>query len=262
MTDIIGKYAELSLAVDSFQGAGLPVPFEIRRAVEAIEARASQTMSPQQIQSALEHAEAAKTRILNEETSNRHEANEQAADKLMRDMTKGMLGQKDGLTRKELYALRGKTQAKFSRPGEVFNPKKADAAIRKQTGLSLKKYEERMEEIANADSEKLQRLAKRFGSTEQELKSEQTRWRNNRYGYEMRKRQATPFPLKDEVVNVTDDDQRRVEVISAYANHIEPEEQGQMDELHNNIHEESLEDDGMRGDVARAFAESEESNHA
>ena len=87
-------------------------------------------------------------------------------------------------------------------------------------------------------------------------------WKETRYEYEMRKRQASPVPLKDEIVNVSDDDQRRVEVISAYTNNLDAGDKGQLDELHNNVTHESLDEEGMRGDIARAFVESEENEHA
>lgn len=100
MNDFIGKYAELSLAADSFRSAGLPVPFEITQTMQRIEQRARQVLSPAQMHAAFDHLESAKIRILSEERAQANERAEQQADDVIGSLTETMFANHpEGLTR-------------------------------------------------------------------------------------------------------------------------------------------------------------------
>jgi hypothetical protein len=60
------------------------------------------------------------------------------------------------------------------------------------------------------------------------------------------------------VVSVTDEDRRRAEIIKNYVGTVDDDDRQQMDTMFNGISNESMTDQGVRGDVARAFAEVEE----
>src|SRR5215831_1494130 len=100
--DVIGEYARLRLAAKTFSSHGQPVPFEIQQEIQAIEDRARQVLTPQQLDNAMGHVAAAEQRILREESARRGERLERGADNVVRDMTRGMLGRKEGLTNTQL----------------------------------------------------------------------------------------------------------------------------------------------------------------
>lgn len=272
MTDLVGQYAELALAAETFLSAGRPVPFELSQAIQRIEARAGQVMSPAQIDSALQHVEAAKIRILSVEQVGHSDRMERDADAIAKDTTTGMAGQSDGLTRKQLQAVAEGKSLRVTPPHEVFDPKKANATVRQQTkkfdpagkGYNLKQWEDKLEGLVSVadDDAKIKRAAQSMGVTEAELRRTLNDWDNTRYDYEMRKRNAVSATPKEEVFKPTDDDQRRAVVTQAYFDSVDGSNEDQMDTLMGDVSSESLEDESMRGDVARAYVQEEETNDA
>lgn len=263
--DIVRQYAELSLAADTFGSAGMPVPFELGQAIRQIEDRARQTLTPEQMRSAMAHVSAAKTRILNEEQERRHVRMERSADDLMRDLTKGMLGQEKGLNREQFARVRQGKDVTFKSNRPTFDPVAADKKIREQTrhldpkgkGFGLREWERRMEQLAAADEDRFGVMARQYAVPAEKLREGVERWKSERYDYEMRKREGLRDEPREHTAKTHDDDHRRAQIIGAYVDTVDVNDNEQTDQLFNGISSSSLEDDGMRGDIARAFAEVE-----
>jgi hypothetical protein len=247
------------------------VPFELSQAIRTVEDRARSVLSPQQMRAAQEHVATAKNRILHDEQSREHARNDRQANKLMQDLTRGMLGRGDGLTREQFAQVqKGEKKLKFKSGQEYFDPKVADKVIRERTkrldpagkGFGFKEWQRRLDQLVDAGEGKFAELAKEYKGSPDELRKAVDAWGTDRYGFEMRMRNASKTPPKDESVRVTDDDHRRATVIGAYLDHTDAEDDQQTDMLFNGISNESLNDDGMRGDIARAFDQVEERDDA
>lgn len=266
----IHKYAELSLAADSYRSAGMPVPFEIQSRIDRLAAMAHQRLTPEQFEQYRDHVEAAKVRILNEEQTQREEADRRKGNDVVKQMTAGMLGQKDGLNYEQLQAAKNGKSIKVRPHFNLLDRKKTDAEVRAATkkldprgkGFGREEWERRLEQMAMADYDGLTRIAKSYKASEEQIRAMARDWQQKRGQYEMDKRTAVSKPPKEEVFKPTDDEQRRAAVVDAYIGSVDTDDEGEMDTFFDGVSDDSLEREGMRGDVAKAFVEIEERDNA
>jgi hypothetical protein len=263
--DIVGTYAKLQIIADRYYAAGQQPPANVVRALQAIETRARATLSPQQLQAAEHHAHIAKDRILREMATAEHARQEaktrQYVNEGVRKLTRGMAGATEGLTPEQFQAVRdGRPIPARRAPTQA----ERDAAFRANTvhldpqgrGWTEREWTQRLDQLADASEREFSALSRNYLADPTQLQRTATTWRTERVGYEVQKRRAErDAPSREYVAN--DDDQRRADVIAAYADHAyEQKRPDFMDDVgHDPIPERLLQDESRTGDIARAWNE-------
>lgn len=265
--NLIEQYAKLSLAAERCAAKGLPIPDNVIRGMQGIEASARSRLTPGQFQDAMLHVNTAKRMLIAEETETLHAKNEQekkkGIDSLSRNITRGFLGESNGLDAKQMADLLRKGKVTLKAKGPKFDRDSLEEQTRKQTkkldpngkGYSLKEWEKRLDELADASPEHFASLAKGYKADPNELQDAANRWKSDRYQYELNKRQAASDDSnEDETVEVSDDVIRSAELRAA----VVEDESVDSGWLAGDVSQDLLEEDSRHGDLARAFVENEE----
>jgi hypothetical protein len=261
--DIVGTYAKLQIIADQYYAAGQQPPANVVRALQAIETRARATLSPQQLRDAEHHAHIAKDRILREiataDRARTEAKTRQYVNEGVRKLTRGMAGATEGLTPEQFAAVRDGKPIPGRRP-----PTQAerDAAFRTNTahldpqgrGWTESEWAQRLDQLADANEREFTALSRSYHADPSQLKKTAETWRTERIGYGLQKRRAErEEPPREYVAN--EDDQRRADVIAAYADHAYEQKRPElMDDMgHDPMPERLLQDEGRTGDIARAW---------
>lgn len=191
--DIIGRYAQLSVAADAYAAKGQHPPEHIVREMQQIYTTAEARLTPQQMQAALGHVAQAKMRVQAiEHEVNTRRLNENArvaTERTVREMTHGMFGQPGGISQAQLFAyINGKPIPAEGRRRPT--PQELEAAFRSATrandpkgvGWGKKETERRLDELADASPEEFQAIVQREGYRKdpRELQKAARQWAGER----------------------------------------------------------------------------------
>ncbi len=280
--DLIGRYAFLSVAAENCAARGVSLPPHLRQEMQHIETMAKARMSPQQLQSAVNHIEHAKLRLRTQanELSRRvheHDAKENTNRKV-KEMTAGMFGQPGGANKAQLDAyLSG--QPIPSQGGHKPTPAQLDAAFRSYTrqtdpkgvGWGKKETERRMDELVDASPAEFERIVKREGYRKdpRQLREAASKWSGERIEQGLierrteRSRIRNGEPEEKELVP-NDRDKRRAVLVQSYldttADQIEEDTSNRKfsevaDDFADRMPASATEEPGRRGALARAWNE-------
>jgi hypothetical protein len=279
--NVVDSYARLTLTAERLQRSGQAVPVKLVQAIQAIESFANARFTPSQMRSAMQHVAQAKSRLVAEEYRaekiKRHAKLEADAEAWTKRETQGMLGQANGLTRKQFQQLRDGKPVHFpsrriadGKPEEV---RRQTAALDKRgKGFTQKEWEERLDELADASDERFAMLAKQYNASPEELRKAAKRWETERVGFELQRR-LTANDKGHTIEKPHEGEQLRAQIIDSMwktdeetLSRLRPKQQQEYVEFAtDSISQQSLDDKGMRGDIARAWSDSdarEEANGA
>lgn len=254
MNDVIGEYARLTLYAEQLQRSGQSVPVGVVRRIQAIESTARTRLTPAQLNEALHHVEVAKMRMLTEQQTQQREASQrdmqQRMDRTTREMTRGWLGARDGLTPEQYGAVLDGKPLVFPRARGT--QAEVDARFRAQTGMTEDEYVRVFDELASADDKTLTRRAQELRTTPEHLRAAVDRWKNGEgvaHGLMKRRfeRQAPERPITPDA-----DTRRRAHVVDAFLKHSVEERNPDLIPT-DRVRSDSLADDSSRGHVARAM---------
>lgn len=268
--NIIGLYAKLEIAKERFEAAGKPVPENIIRNLQAIQARAQTTLDPRALQHAMQYVHTEKDRLLNEESALSRRAQVERAERVERDfvkrVTQNVTGAKRNLSLEELDALR---RGKF----KVDEPVDTDKFFRSATkkldprgkGYSRAEYARHMDLLVDASPENFKKYAQGFNATEEDLRAAAKAWEGERDGFRLMER----LQRKDNDIrehgkpDVQQKIDPRDELRATIAHNMIDDAAKRQDtkrvgELMDDIPDFILEDEHTRGDVGRAMQEVEE----
>jgi len=193
------------------------------------------------------------------------QAQRQNLERGVSDLTKGMLGLEDGLTPKQYREMR--ETGKVTIKGRTKRDSEAiDAHSRKATraldpngkGWTRAEWEALMDDLADTPPERLDAKIERTGlkADAKAIRKAVDKWRVDRIPIEMQRRSEAAQPEEDETIQLTDDQQRRADLLGAYVDDV-PKARN-YEQATGAISQDYLEDDTARGDVARAWAAHEE----
>ena len=269
---MIQEYARLTAEREFASALGRKIRPQSLAKIAAIEARAQSALTPEQLQVALTNVN-----YLKQEHHSRLAASKQAdhiikmralADSAHRKMTKGMLGQEDGLTAHQFELLRQGKPVPIKGKGIRWEPAKWDDWARANTrgmgkdgkGLNFKQFDRLMDEIielkdmGGTDSA-VKRLTGRLGKHALHAAQLASAWENdpNRYYVTLAQRQAERGDEidTDHYVKPSEEDTTRAVIIRAWARTNETPEQDRA--MVSDIDTHYLEDEGSLGDMARSF---------
>lgn len=276
MADMIGRYAQLEYAADIMRARGQRVDPRIVQEMQRIETAAKARLSPAQLHDAMLHKEHAKLRIQQDHAARNAEhvtrLATQRADQAARQLTGGVMGRLNGLTRAEVAAAAAGKTPKSDRP-RTLTQSERDAAFRDRTraldptgkGWTEREWERRMDSLADADPAAFARLSKSYRADAGQLAAAASKWKNERieYGLQRRRSERTESTPDDSTPRaLTDADRRRAVIVDSYLDSAgaEAEEElrtkgtsTKLDDVRGAIPESQLAESGRRGDVARAF---------
>ncbi len=271
--DLVGLYAKLSLVADRYYARGQQPPAHITNGINNIITRARASLTPAQMAAAEQHVHIARDRIMREEMTTRqqqHIADTDAkTERAVREMTRGMAGQTEGLTPTQFQAvLQGKPIPNHMRE---LSQQERDYVFQNRTqhidphgrGWTESEWQQHMDHLTDADDAAFQELSKNYRADPTDLRRAANEWGTERItrgiierrqanddrpsAYE---REPTPF-------RATEDDERRADVIAAFGE-VAVNDRPTLDVLTiNEVSRESLEDTSSRGDVARAWVDTE-----
>lgn len=237
-----------------------------------IENEALAKFSPQQMDAALHYVNQYKFNIAAQEfTSNRAKAAQQlhdAQEKSARELTAGLFGQRNGLSSEQYREVRD--TGKVTLPSNKWNTAEADEVTQESTrridpkgvGWTKAQWVDKLDALTNArnirDHAEFERLAAGINMPLKELQKTADEWTTKRITFGLSERANKAKSGDDEVVEADDRVKRKVALTDAYLANVEDGKVKPAD-FNNSISKEYMQDDGLRGDVARAFA-SHESN--
>jgi hypothetical protein len=232
MNDVVRRYAQLQVLAENCRAYGRAVPAAVVQELHQLDAMARARLTPAQLQAAVHHVDVAKMQIRQEQGEARLRHSEQQAQQriasALRGLTPGMAGRDRGLT---LAELRDVAAGKQLPAAKRVTQEERDARIRDQTrkydpagqGWAEAEWARRLDELAEADPDRYQELAKGYSAPPEALRAAVGRWRNDRYEYSLaRKREAADRERGHEgrpERAPNNDERRRAAVISAYMEH-------------------------------------------
>jgi hypothetical protein len=260
VNDFIGEYARLSVAAERLQKMGRPVPPKVIHRMQVIEATAKTRLPPHALEAAMQHVEAAKMRLLSEAEAHAREQHEKesqvAADAMARRLTRGWLGEANGLSAEQFRAVRdGKPiTIKSERPPQA----RVDEAFRKRIGMSEAEYLGTMNRQTEANESEFFEKAAELKVNPDDLRRYVRKWNEGEgLAYELKKRRAGDGS-EDEKVTPDADTRRRAQVVDAFIEHAEQRNDPSLIPDSDRISREYLTDDSShRGAIARAMEASE-----
>lgn len=231
--DIIGRYAALSVAADAYAARGQHPPEHIAREMQQIYTLAEARLTPQQLHAALGHVAQAKLRVqaTQHEVNTRrlHENARIVTERAVREMTHGMFGQPDGISKAQLDAYMNGQPLPAGRRRQP-TAQELDAHFRSATrandprgiGWGKKETERRLDELADASPEEFRAIVKREGYRKdpRELQKAARQWAGERIEQGLlERRQACDRQRGLEApktVEPNDRDKRRAAVVHSY----------------------------------------------
>ena len=268
--NMIGLYAKLEITKERLEAQGKPVPENIIRNMQAIQARAQSTLDPYALQAAMQYVHQEKDRLLQEEAHAARVAELREArefeDKLMGKLTENVIGTKRTLTVEELdQAIRGKLKPESTVDADKFFRNATKSLDPNGKGFTRAQYAKHMNLLADASPEKFKQYAKGFNASEADLKAAAEAWKGERDQFELMER----LNRKDKDVAKHKPDVRQEklsdrEQLRAQIAHNMLMTSAMRDDrkagatLKDEIPDFMFEDEFTRGDVARAMQQVEE----
>jgi len=272
--DTVYRYAQLKYVADLYSRQGLPIPYKVARDMVNIEAEARAKFTPAQLDEIMAtHVAQAGFRVAYEhehamEARDRQNL-EGAADRFAREATQGMFGQRDGLSSDQWAELHATGKVTF--PSTKIDPTQADAAIRQSTkrldptgkGWSKKEWIAKLDALTDArnrrDQKSFDRVAAGIQQDPKELAKAADDWATQRIIYGLKERADARDDGEDEVVEADEQTKRKMDVTDAYLSEVE---EGRVDPQHSSgsLSDDYLNDDTMRGDIARAMQAHEDAS--
>lgn len=258
MTDVIAEYAQLSLRAEQLQRTGQRVPPGLIHRIQTIEATARTRLTPQQLEAAMQHVEAAKMRILSEQASHQREQGERdmqaMVDKKSRELTEGWLGQRDGLTAEQFRAVRDGKPLHF--PRARGSQREIDATFRASTGMTEDQYVKLFDQLVEGGEQAISAHARRTGTDVAALRSAVRRWsEGDAVAHGVMKRRSERVRPSEPVV-ADRDTRRRAHLVDAILSTSIDKNDPRIIPT-DSIREDSLRDDSPRGHIARAMEAAE-----
>lgn len=272
--DIVGDYTKLSYIADQLAARGQTVPTSISAQIQQIERRATAMLGPDQLRYVQQHVESTKAqwheRDLAEARAGAADRQQKALERNVRQMTEGMFGLKDGLSLEQMDEMRTKGRVTIKPPGKP-DRKKLDKQSKKATaaidptgeGYTRAEWEDMLDELVEAPAEALDERITKLGlrADKRKMRKAVENWRTESVGLEMQRRTEKELRKQgEEVIELSDEDKLRNELLFNTLEDVENNGDDRwMSRMTDSISEDLLNEDGVRGDVARAFSDVEES---
>lgn len=286
MQDLIQRYAELEASQVIAQRTGMKFPLEMAQEMGRIEALAKSRFTPDQLAQAMQHVEHAKTEAFARygaiAKSQREAEFKKGMDKLARSLTKGVVGQTNGLSADQFKELRD--EGRVTLPSKRIGKHDADTIIRVHTarfdksgeGYTKAEWTKRLDAMTDAlvvkgNEEAFQELASQYNAEPDVLRKAAKDWAHGRIAVGMDERRNAKVSTEPEVLEPNDHERRRTQIADAWLTSLPedvktPREAKQVESefasMRGDLSKEYTEDKGLRGDVARAFERAEREEDA
>jgi hypothetical protein len=253
--NLIARHAYIRAGVQRDFQAGRKTPQHILNELQSIEARAQATLTPMELQQAQAASKSMEAQYLHQADmqAGMHEANMRGyyTEKVARDLT--------GMTPDQLLlAKEGKPIPVKGKGAQINKMRENVEGMFKQYGIK-KSFEEidklstRYEEERKGRGNPNKWLNDTFGDKAKQAAALLGAYEQSGIGYEAA---LIGEPEKDHYVKPTDDLQRSTQIADSWARSAKDNDQA-FKSLTTDIHPDYLEDDGARGDIARAFVQHE-----
>lgn len=269
----IQRYAELTAWQEYNAARGMDIPHDLKQEIAFFESRAQAVLSPDQLMNAQALVNSFKqehhTNFASQEQAAQTRMDNAAADLGAKALTKGMAGQMDGLTAKQLRAVREGKDIPVQGKGFRYDPDRFDSISRQNTkdiskggkGWSYDKGAEVYAEIMEAEGagrprETIQAILDKHAAPKMQQQLYDLAKANHnstsQLKIEMAKRETEKGTRDtDHLVKPTESDKLRAEIAM---NWVETNTDSEQDyKMMGGIDEAYLEDEHLTGDIARAM---------
>lgn len=250
MNNLIARHAWLKAGIQRTYAMGQRPPAQAIQELQRIESRAQASMTPMEVQQALNASQAMQAQYLNQHDANSamRDANNKGffAEQLSKDLTGMTPDQLVAAKNGQLIPVKGKGQTPY---------KQNLANMLKQAGLGDVPYEkfvkvaDRVEETKAAGKDPLPMLRQAFGKRAEAAESLIGAFHISGIGIEIG---ISGEPDKDHFEKPTEELQRRTEIADAWARSAMGDK-NDFQTITQKIDPTYLENDGIQGDVARAM---------